>query len=76
MLKREGWKVNHKTVQKIYLEERLKLRTKTRKRREAVLRVARAAPTAVNEFWSMDSGDGTSPNTMSSRMADDSAVLR
>ncbi|GMQ83252.1 MAG: hypothetical protein BMS9Abin05_2746 [Rhodothermia bacterium] len=51
MLKREGWKVNHKTVQKIYLEEGLSLRTKTR---AAVLRVARAAPTAVNEFWSMD----------------------
>lgn len=54
MLKREGWKVNHKTVQKIYLEEGLSLRTKTRKRRAAVLRVVRATPTAINEYWSMD----------------------
>lgn len=54
MLKREGWRISSNTVYKIYLEEGLGLRTKTRKRRAAVLRVDRPVPTAMNEYWSMD----------------------
>ncbi len=54
MLKREGWRISSKTVYKIYLEEGLGLRTKTRKRRAAVLRVVRPAPTVTNQYWSMD----------------------
>lgn len=54
LLKREGWKVNHKTVQMVYLEEGLKLRKRKRKSRSAVLRVERPEATAPNEHWSMD----------------------
>ncbi len=35
LLKREGWKVNHKTVQMVYLEEGLKLRKRKRELCEA-----------------------------------------
>jgi putative transposase len=54
LLKREGWRVNHKTVQKIYLEEGLSLRKKRRRKRSAVLRVERPTPTTPNQYWSMD----------------------
>ena len=53
LLKREGWKVNHKTVQMVYLEEGLKLRKRKRKSRSGVLRIERTVPTAINEHWSM-----------------------
>lgn len=54
MLLREGWRVNHKRVLRLYREEGLKLRPKKRKRVAAVQRV-RPEPTAeVNELWVMD----------------------
>lgn len=54
LLKREGWKVNHKTVQMIYLEEGLKLRKRKRKSRSVIVRMERSTPTKLNEHWSMD----------------------
>ena len=55
LLRREGWRVNHKRVYRLYCEEGLNLRTKRPKRRVmAAHRVGRPAITTVNESWSMD----------------------
>lgn len=54
MLDRQGWKVNHKRVHRIYVEERLSLRLKRRKKQAAVVRVPLAKPTGPNQAWSMD----------------------
>lgn len=54
-LRREGWKVNHKRVYRLYMEEGLALRRKKpRRRRSVVSRRARPEPTGPNEYWSMD----------------------
>ncbi len=55
LLRREGWRVNHKRVYRIYCEEGLNLRTKRpRRRKSAAHRVARDEARALNESWSMD----------------------
>jgi putative transposase len=55
LLRREGWQVNHKRVRRIYREENLTIRTKTPKRRRAVVvREERFVPTAPNQSWAMD----------------------
>jgi putative transposase len=55
LLQREGWRVNHKRVYRIYSEECLSIRTKKpRRHRSARNRVGRAAPQGTNECWSMD----------------------
>jgi putative transposase len=55
LLAREGWRVNHKRVQRLYNDEGLTLRRKRLKRhRSAVVREARPVPTAANERWAMD----------------------
>jgi putative transposase len=54
MLRREGWKVNHKRTYRLYCEEGLAVRTKKRKKRGSHLRVVPPAPTGPNERWSMD----------------------
>lgn len=55
LLRREGWKVNHKRVYRIYCEEGLNLRIKRPKRRvSAAHRVKSPPATGVNESWSMD----------------------
>ena len=54
LLKREGWKVNHKKIRRIYAEEQLHLRTKKRKKRASHLRIVLPPPTNPNERWSMD----------------------
>ena len=55
LLRREGWRVNHKRVYRIYCQEGLNLRSKRPKRRvSAAHRVGRVQPQAVNESWSMD----------------------
>jgi len=55
LLRREGWKVNHKRVHRLYRQEGLSLRAKAtkRRRRSAAVRV-RIAPTGPNTVWSMD----------------------
>ncbi len=54
-LRREGWKINHKRVYRLYREEGLALRRRrARRRRSVVLRRARPEPTASNQCWSMD----------------------
>jgi putative transposase len=55
MLMREGWKVNHKRVYRLYVEERLSLRRKRGRRRRAGARVALPEkPTRPDQLWTMD----------------------
>lgn len=55
LLRREGWKINHKRVYRIYREEGLNLRAKRPKRRvSAASREGRPVITRLNECWSMD----------------------
>ncbi len=54
LLRREGGKVKHKRVYRLYRLHGLSLRRKTRNKRIRGIRVALAPPTAPNERWSMD----------------------
>lgn len=54
LLRREGLKVNHKRVERIYHEESLSLRRKRRKKLRSESREKADAPTRINEKWSMD----------------------
>ncbi len=54
LLRREGWKVNHKRIWRLYKEEGLEVRTKKRRKRVSALRVVLPAATYPNERWSMD----------------------
>jgi putative transposase len=54
LLRREGCRVNHKLVCRIYKEEGLEVRTKKRRKRVRALRVVLPAATVPNERWSMD----------------------
>lgn len=54
LLRREGLRVNHTLIYRIYKEEGLEVRTKKRKKRVSALRVVLPAPTRPNERWSMD----------------------
>jgi putative transposase len=55
LLRREGWRVNHKLVFRVYREEGLGLRRRRpRGRVSAARRVRMAAPQQTNETWSMD----------------------
>ena len=44
-LRREGWRVNHKKVERLYRDEGLSLRRRARKKATAVPRVAPPTPT-------------------------------
>jgi len=54
LLRREGWKVNHKRIWRLYKEEGLEVRTKKRRKRASALRVVLPAATYPNQRWSMD----------------------
>ena len=55
LMRREGWKVNHKRVYRLYKEEGLNLRTKRpRRHRTAATRLDRPQLTGPNQLWSMD----------------------
>lgn len=55
LLEREGWKVNHKRVYRLYREEGLAMRKKPPRRRVACLkREIRPTASKKNECWSMD----------------------
>jgi putative transposase len=55
LLRREGWKINHKRTYRLYCEEDLQMRSKTPKRRvSAKLREDRRPASAPGEVWAMD----------------------
>lgn len=54
LLKREGQRVNHKRVERLYRLEGLSLRRRRRKRRSGALRKAMPIPKGQNEVWSAD----------------------
>src|SRR5258708_10502225 len=55
LLKREGWRVNHKRIDRLYREEGLGLqRRRPKRRRSAVPRSPRTTTTRANERWAMD----------------------
>jgi putative transposase len=55
LLRREGWLINHKRVQRIYGEEGLGLkRKKPKRRRAAVIRRGKPEVTRPNQRWAMD----------------------
>lgn len=54
LLRREGWKVNHKKIYRLYCEEGLAVRTKKRHKRASHLRLVLPPAEAPNERWSMD----------------------
>jgi putative transposase len=55
LLRREGWKINHKRVHRLYKLEGLNLRSKRPKRnRAAAHRLDRNPASSLNECWSMD----------------------
>ena len=53
-LRREGWQVNHKKVERIYREEGLSLRRRGRKKTTAVPRVALPMPSEPGRCYAMD----------------------
>lgn len=54
MLRREGLKVNHKRVERIYQQEGLQIKKRKRRRQTAPLRIVTPTPEAPNQRWSMD----------------------
>lgn len=54
LLRREGWRVNRKRVERLYREEQLKLRRRTRKRLAMEPRAGQWCPMAANQRWSLD----------------------
>lgn len=55
LLKREGWKINHKRVYRLYCQEDLQMRLKPPKRRVSCsIRCGRSEATKRNHIWSMD----------------------
>ena len=54
LLVREGWQINLKRVYRLYREEGLSLRLKTKKKRISERRVPLSRPSAPDECWSMD----------------------
>jgi putative transposase len=53
-LRREGWLVNHKKIERLYREEGLSLRRRTRKKLTAVPRVALPRPTRPGACYALD----------------------
>jgi putative transposase len=53
-LVREGWRVNHKRVGRLYRLEGLQVRKRRRKRCSSVPRLPLPAPTGANQVWSVD----------------------
>ena len=54
LLQRDGYAVNHKRVYRLYVEEQLWVRKRSRQRRVALPRAPLRVPGQVNEVWSAD----------------------
>jgi putative transposase len=53
-LRREGWAVNHKRIERLVRVERLQVGQRARRKRAAQMRVPAPVPTRPDERWSMD----------------------
>jgi putative transposase len=53
-VRRDGFTVNHKRVERIYRQEGLSLRRRQKRKRLSHVRVVRALPTATNHISAMD----------------------
>ncbi|WP_373322404.1 IS3 family transposase [Chitinimonas viridis] len=70
LLQREGWRINHKRVERVYKEAGLSLRLRRRRKRPSHLRVVQPPPSGPNQRWSMDFvADIVTAITQSSRTA-------
>ena len=54
LLQREGWRVNHKRIHRLYREEGLSIRVKPKRKRVSGLRVQPPRAERPQERWSMD----------------------
>jgi putative transposase len=54
VIRREGFTVNHKRIERLYREEGLSLRRRRRPKRLSHLRIARERPQALNHAWAVD----------------------
>ena len=54
VLRREGWQINHKRVERLYREQGLSLRRRRRRKRLSHLRLERSRPSGTNQAWAMD----------------------
>lgn len=54
MLQREGMRMNHKKLRRLYAEERLQVRRRGGRKRAMGTRAPMALPQAANQRWSMD----------------------
>ena len=54
LLKRDGWTVNHKKVERLYREEGLQVRVKRKKKLVSMARGPKAAVLKRNERWAID----------------------
>ena len=53
-LRRDGWPVNHKRIERLLREEQLLVRQRPRRKRAAMARVPAPVPTRADQRWSMD----------------------
>ena len=54
LLRREGWRVNHKLIHRLYCEESLQVRTRKRRKVAMQPRLKLDQASRVDERWSMD----------------------
>jgi putative transposase len=54
LLRRDGLRINHNKVHRLYIEEGLQLKPRRRRRRSATVRQPRAVVSHANERWAMD----------------------
>jgi putative transposase len=54
LLRREGWKANHKLVERLYREEKLAIRRRGRQKRRGGGMAGQWCPIAANQRWSLD----------------------
>ena len=53
-LRREGWRDNHKRIERLYRTEGLQVRRRTRKRISRGEREPLEKPSGMNQLWAMD----------------------
>ncbi len=54
LLQREGWRVNHKRIHRLYREEGLSIRVKSKRKRVSTLRISLPPAQRPQERWSLD----------------------